>query len=156
VRDELSRLFRRGAEEGFRLTVAGTKLALEQAEKAGFDVSVVRSLVGGEEDAGSPARTKADSGPPLDGLYEGVVRVEVGPLASFAQLVELEDAAGEIGAAGEIKVERFSRGRATLAVDLTAPTDLLHELELHAPFELTVRRTTSDRVVLDVPADSAA
>ena len=149
VREELTRLAWRGAEEGFRLTIVGAKLAIERAEKAGVDVSLVRGLLSGKPPPPAPDPIDA---PPVDGLYEGLVHVDVGPFERFSQLVELEDAANEIGAAGEIEVERFSSGRATLTMDLATPTDLVAELESHTPFPLTIRRTTGTRVVLDVPA----
>ena len=150
MREELARLAWRGAEEGFRLTLVGAKLAVDRAEKAGLDVSAVRSLL----DSGSsrPAeRAPVEAGPPRDGLYEGRVRVEVGPLDQYSQLAEFEDAANEIGAANEITVESFSHRRATLALDLAEPTNLVQELETHAPFPITIRHTGARRVVLDVP-----
>jgi hypothetical protein len=46
----------------------------------------------------------------LDGLFEGEVKLEIGPLGDFSQLVGFEDAVGKLGAS-EISVERFSEGR---------------------------------------------
>jgi hypothetical protein len=83
-------------------------------------------------------------------LFEGVVEVEVGPLSDFSQLVGFEDAANGIGATSEISVKRFKQGRATLALRLKHPVELLRELEERAPFEFKVRDTRADRVVLDV------
>ena len=83
-------------------------------------------------------------------LFEGLVRVEIGPLGDFAELVGFEDAAGQIDATAEISVERFSEGRATIAMHLDEPVDLLRELEQRSPLEFRVRRTGGDHVVLDV------
>src|SRR3954464_303495 len=52
-----------------------------------------------------------------DALYEGKVKLEIGPLGDFSQLVGFEDAVGQIGAS-EIKVDRFYEGRAPLSVRL--------------------------------------
>lgn len=85
-----------------------------------------------------------------NGLYEGIVKVEVGPFDDFSQLVGFEDAAGQIGATSEISVERFSEGRATISMRLNEPVELLRELEERSPFEFQVRRTADDNLVLDV------
>ena len=79
-----------------------------------------------------------------------MVEVEIGPLGDFSQLVGFEDAAGQIGATSEISVRRFSEGRATLAMRLDEPVELLRELEQRSPMEFRVRRTDGDRVVLDL------
>ena len=86
-------------------------------------------------------------------VFAGLVEVEVGPLSDFAQLVGFEDAAEGIGAASEISVKRFTKGRATLELHLREPVELLRELEERAPFEFRVRDTRADRVVLDVDTD---
>lgn len=85
----------------------------------------------------------------FDGLYEGRIKLEVGPLGDFSQLVGLEDAVGELGAS-EISVERFSEGRATLSMHLEEPVDLLHELEEHSAFDFKVRHTAPDNLILDL------
>jgi hypothetical protein len=87
-------------------------------------------------------------------LFEGLVKVEIGPLDDFSQLVGFEDAAGQIGATSEISVERFSEGRATLSMRLEEPVELLHELEQRSPLEFKVRRTADDNLILDVEEDS--
>jgi hypothetical protein len=87
-------------------------------------------------------------------LFEGLVKVEIGPFEDFSQLVGFEDAAGQIDATSEISVERFSEGRATLSMHLSEPVQLLHELERRSPLEFNVRRTAGDNVVLDVDGDS--
>jgi hypothetical protein len=108
----------------------------------------VLSEAGFEVPAGSDGH-RADAGDVFDGLIE----VEVGPLSDFDQLASFEDAANGIGAAGEISVKRFTKGRATLEVNLSEPVALLVELEERAPFDFTVRDTRSDRVILDVDAE---
>jgi hypothetical protein len=87
-------------------------------------------------------------------VFEGLVKVEIGPLDDFSQLVGFEDAAGQIGATSEISVERFSEGRATLSMRLNEPVDLLRELEQRSPLDFQVRRTADDNVVLDIDDDS--
>ena len=78
---------------------------------------------------GAGARQRRGAAPiDFDGLYEGRVKLEIGPLGDFSQLVGFEDAVGELGAS-EISVERFSEGRATLSMHLDEPVDLLRELE---------------------------
>jgi hypothetical protein len=85
----------------------------------------------------------------FDGLYEGKVKLEIGPLGDFSQLVGFEDTIGELGAS-EILVERFSEGRATLSMHLEEPIDLLQELEEHSALDFRVRRTAPDNLVLDL------
>jgi hypothetical protein len=83
-------------------------------------------------------------------LFEGLIKVEIGPLGDFSQLVGFEDAAERIGATSEISVERFSEGRATLSMRLDEPVALLRELEERSPLEFKVRHTAGDRLILDV------
>jgi hypothetical protein len=86
-------------------------------------------------------------------LYEGLVKVEIGPLDDFSQLVGFEDAAGQIGATSDISVERFSEGRATLSMRLNEPVELLRELEERSPLEFRLRRSADDNLILDVDDD---
>jgi cell division septum initiation protein DivIVA len=87
------------------------------------------------------------------GLFEGLVKVEIGPLGDFSQLVGFEDAAEQIDATSEISVERFSEGRATLSMRLNEPVELLRELEERSPLEFRVRHTAGDSLILDVDED---
>jgi hypothetical protein len=87
------------------------------------------------------------------GLFEGLIKVEIGPLGDFSQLVGFEDAAGQIDATSEISVERFSEGRATLAMHLDEPVDLLRELEARSPLDFRVRHTAADNLILDIDED---
>jgi hypothetical protein len=86
-------------------------------------------------------------------LFEGLVKVEIGPLDDFSQLVGFEDAAGQIGATSEISVERFSEGRATISMRLNEPVELLRELEQLSPVDFRVRRTAADNLILDIDED---
>jgi uncharacterized coiled-coil protein SlyX len=88
-----------------------------------------------------------------DGLYAGRVKLEIGPLGDFSQLVGFEDAVGQIGAS-EIKVDRFSEGRATFSMQLDQPTDLLSELEELSNVDFKVRHNAPDNLILDVDEDS--
>ncbi|HEX2264890.1 MAG TPA: hypothetical protein VHH14_01265 [Solirubrobacterales bacterium] len=90
--------------------------------------------------------------PEADGVYEGKVKLEIGPLGDFSQLVGFEDAVGQIGAS-EISVERFSEGRATLSMNLDEPVDLLRELEELSTLDFKVRHTAPDNLILDVDED---
>ena len=83
----------------------------------------------------------------------GPVKLEIGPLGDFSQLVGFEDAVGSLGAS-EISVERFSEGRATLSMRLDEPVELLRELEEHSPLDFKIRRTADDNLILDVDEDS--
>jgi hypothetical protein len=88
-----------------------------------------------------------------ESLFEGLVRVDIGPLGDFSQLVGFEDAIGQLGATSEISVERFSEGRATLSMRLDEPVELLRELEERSPMEFRVRHTAADNLILDVEED---
>ncbi|HEX3608742.1 MAG TPA: hypothetical protein VHU14_03600 [Solirubrobacterales bacterium] len=113
-----------------------------------------------EAQAGAGAEASASNGNgagPVEhaarNFFDGLVKVEIGPLDDFSQLVGFEDAAGQIGATSEISVERFSEGRATLSMRLDEPVDLLRELEQRSPLDFHVRRTADDNVVLDIDDD---
>jgi hypothetical protein len=88
-------------------------------------------------------------------LFEGEVKLEIGPLGDFSQLVGFEDAIGTLGAS-EISVERFSEGRATLSLRLDEPVDLLRELEERAPLEFRVRRGSDEGLILDIDEDQGS
>jgi hypothetical protein len=86
------------------------------------------------------------------GLYAGKVRLEIGPLGDFAQLVGFEDAVGRLGAT-DVSVERFSEGRATFSMRLDQPVDLLRELESLSILDFKVRHTAPDNLILDIDED---
>ncbi len=115
------------------------------------------------EAGGQPATADGEAGDPgaseeslrmpeFDGLFEGQVKLDVGPLGDFSQLVGFEDAVGRLGAS-EISVERFSEGRATLRMNLDEPTDLLRELEDLSQLDFRVRHTAPDNLILDLDDD---
>jgi hypothetical protein len=121
----------------------GTRVSeLAEVARARLGIEEERPPVGME-----PARTAAD------GVYAGAVQVDVGPLNDFAQLAGFEDAAAKVRGASEIKVTRFSGGRATVSMNLEGPVELLRELEQWAPFDFVVRDTRRDGLVLDVDED---
>ena len=88
----------------------------------------------------------------FNGIFEGLVKLEIGPLGDFSQLVGFEDAVGQLGAS-DISVERFSEGRATLSVRLDQPVELLRELEALSSLDFKVRHTAPDNLILDVDED---
>jgi hypothetical protein len=90
--------------------------------------------------------------PDFNGVFEGLVKLEIGPLGDFSQLVGFEDAVGQVGAS-EISVERFSEGRATLSMRLDQPVELLRELEELSALDFKVRHTAPDNLILDVDED---
>jgi hypothetical protein len=142
-----------------QLYAEGVRRAAQAGDRA-IDTSV-RLTARLLELGGSPTPPKGSSktvSPRLplgDGMFQGEVEVEIGPLRDFAQLSGFEDAANAIGATGEIVVKRFSEGRATFAMGLQRPVELLRELEERAPLEFRVRSSKQDRVVLDVDEDEA-
>src|SRR5262249_33635521 len=88
----------------------------------------------------------------FDGVFEGLIKLEIRRLGDFAQLVGFEDAVGQLGAA-DVSVERFSEGRATLSMRLEQPVELLRELEELSAIDFTVRHTGPDNLILDVDED---
>jgi hypothetical protein len=126
--------------------------ALREAVEVGRRAQELSEASGAAATEAKPERN-GHAEPERD-LFEGLVKVEIGPLDDFSQLVGFEDAAGRIGATSEISVERFSEGRATLSMRLSEPVELLRELEQRSPLEFNVRRTADDNVVLDVDDDA--
>jgi chromosome segregation ATPase len=103
-----------------------------------------------EPQAAAPEPAPADDD---EGLYAGHVKLEIGPLGDFSQLVGFEDAVGQLGAS-EISVERFSEGRATFSMNLDQPVDLLRELEELSNVDFKVRHNAPDNLILDVDEES--
>jgi len=124
--------------------------ALREAVEVSKKVKALSDAEADEETATAPPPSEpaADD----EGLYAGRVKLEIGPLGDFSQLVGFEDAVGQIGAS-EISVERFSEGRATLSMNLDQPVDLLRELEELSNVEFKVRHTAADNLILDVDED---
>lgn len=129
-----------------RIRMKALREAVEVSKK-------VKALTDAEADASAQANGSAIEPPEADeSLYAGRVKLEIGPLGDFSQLVGFEDAVGQIGAS-EISVERFSEGRATFSMNLDQPVDLLRELEELSNVEFKVRHTASDNLILDVDED---
>jgi len=129
--------------------------ALREAVEVGRRAQELSEVEGGTaEPVPSPSANGNDhaEAAPND-LFQGLVKVEIGPLDDFSQLVGFEDAAGQIDATAEISVERFSEGRATLSMRLDEPVELLRELEQRSPLDFRVRRTADDNLILDVDDD---
>jgi uncharacterized coiled-coil protein SlyX len=127
-----------------RIRMKALREAVEVSKK-------VKALTEAEADA-DPAMRPAEPQEVDEGLYAGHVKLEIGPLGDFSQLVGFEDAVGQIGAS-DISVERFSEGRATFSMNLDQPVDLLRELEELSNVEFKVRHTASDNLILDVDED---
>jgi hypothetical protein len=140
VTDRIAELAKRPAEARERLLDVLTE-AIARLGGEGEDEQAVAGSNGHHPEADA------------DSIFEGLIEVEVGPLADFSQLVGFEDAANGIGATSEISVKRFTQGRATLELNLCEPVELLRELEDRAPFEFRVRDTREDRVILDLDGE---
>jgi hypothetical protein len=99
-----------------------------------------------------PALEQAEPEAGDESLHAGRVKLEIGPLDDFSQLVGFEDTVGQIGAT-EISVERFSEGRATFSMNLEQPTDLVRELEELSNLDFKVRHAARDNLILDLDED---
>jgi hypothetical protein len=137
-----------------RIRMKALREAVEVSERA-QELAGLTGNGNGNGAAEAQANGNGHSDVPAEQIFEGLVRVEVGPLGDFSQLVGFEDAAAQIEASQGISVERFSEGRATLAITLAQPVALLRELEARAPVGFHIRETGSERVVLDVDADAS-
>jgi chromosome segregation ATPase len=127
-----------------RIRMKALREAVEVSKKVKELTEMEPALQAEAEADGPPPAAEAD-----EGLYKGEVKLEIGPLGDFSQLVGFEDAVGQIGAS-EIKVDRFSEGRATFSMRLDEPTDLLNELEELSSLDFKVRHNTPDNLILDV------
>lgn len=128
-----------------RIRMKALREAVEVSKK-------VKALTDFEPELRAEAEEAEASDAEADSLYAGKVKLEIGPLGDFSQLVGFEDAVGQIGAS-EISVERFSEGRATLSMNLDQPVDLLNELEELSELDFKVRHTAPDNLILDVDED---
>jgi hypothetical protein len=130
-----------------RIRMKALREAVEVSRRVQALTAAHGEAVGANGDAGAVLPE------PTFGAFEGEVKVEIGPLGDFSQLVGFEDAVGQLGAS-EISVERFSEGRATLSMHLDEPTDLLRELEELSELDFKVRHTAPDNLILDVDDDA--
>ena len=126
--------------------------AVEVGRRAQELSEAEEGLSGGEGPPEVPSPNGVAAAEISQETFEGTIKVEIGPLGDYSQLVGIEEAIGEVGAS-EISIERFSEGRATLRMQLDEPVDLLRELEEHSPLEFKVRRAADDNLVLDVDDD---
>jgi hypothetical protein len=154
ARRQATRIRMKALEDAVQMADRVTELSTLRDE-LGARVSeladVARARLGIEEERPAVGIEPAANG----SIYAGHVEVEVGPLNDFAQLTGFEDAAAGISGASEIKVKRFSGGRAWVSMNLENPIDLLRELEEKAPFDFVVRDARRNGVILDVDEDGA-
>ncbi len=147
VSERLEEIQSQARGQATRIRMKALREAVEVSRRTQDLAEVHESSTNGAEPA-APASAEAALGQ----LFEGLIKLEIGPLGDFSQLVGFENAVGRLGAS-EISVERFSEGRATLSMRLDEPVDLLRELEENAPFDFNIRRTADDNLVLDVDDD---
>lgn len=131
-----------------RIRMKALREAVEVSKKV-KELTEMEPALRAEAEAQVPAAPEGAD----ESLYEGQVKLEIGPLGDFSQLVGFEDAVGQLGAS-EIKVDRFSEGRATFSMQLDEPTDLLSELEELSNLDFKVRHTAPDNLILDVDEES--
>jgi hypothetical protein len=134
-----------------RIRMKALREAVEVGRRA-QELSDAEGLSGTESPPQIPSPNGSAAAEISQDTFEGTIKVEIGPLGDYSQLVGIEDAIGRLGAS-EISIERFSEGRATLKMNLDEPVDLLRELEEHSPLEFKVRRAADDNLVLDVDED---
>jgi len=147
VSDRLETIEAQARGQATRIRMKALREAVEVSRRTQDLAEIHESSSNGAEPV-APAGAEAALGQ----LFEGLIKLEIGPLGDFSQLVGFENAVGRLGAS-EISVERFSEGRATLSMRLDEPVDLLRELEENAPFDFNIRRTADDNLVLDVDDD---
>jgi uncharacterized coiled-coil protein SlyX len=135
-----------------RVQELARRIGIEAAPPTGRDATAPPKVdaVPAAHANGAPASNGSEPPREPPELFEGLVRVEIGPLGDFSQLLGFEDAAGGLAATSQISVERFSGGRATLAMQLDEPVELLRELEQRSPLGFRVKDTRPDRVILDL------
>jgi hypothetical protein len=153
ARRQATRIRMRALEDAVQMAERVTELTSLRDEvhaRVSELAEVARARLGLEAEEARAIEAPAEAG---DGMYVGRVEVEVGPLNDFAQLTGFEDAAAGIRGASEIHVTGFSRGRATVSMNLQDPVELLRELEERAPFDFVVRDMRSDGLTLDVNDD---
>jgi hypothetical protein len=141
----------RGQATRIRMKALREAVEVSKRVKALTEVEEIEPALGAPAEENGHAADR-NGGGLFDGLYEGRVKLEIGPLGDFSQLVGFEDAVGQLGAS-EVSVERFSEGRATFSMRLDHPVDLLHELEEHSVLDFRVRHTAPDNLILDLDED---
>jgi hypothetical protein len=130
--------------------IAAEVAEVEEAAAAAAPQTTANGSANGNGHAHADLHAPSDSDTTWEpGLFSGKIRLDVGPLGDFSQLVGVEDAVGRLGAT-DISVERFSEGRATFSMRLEQPVDLLRELEALAALDFKVRHTAPDNLILDL------
>jgi hypothetical protein len=147
VSERLDEIEAQARGQATRIRMKALREAVEVSRRTQELAEVHQDTANGAE---QPPSTTAEAA--LGELFEGLIKLEIGPLGDFSQLVGFENAVGRLGAS-DISVERFSEGRATVSMRLDEPVDLLRELEENAPFEFHIRRTSGDNLILDVDED---
>jgi hypothetical protein len=149
---EVSRRARDLAEAEAAAEAAATAIAADVAEvEEAAAAAVPQPTANGNGASADHPAGEADA-VWQQGLFAGKIRLDVGPLGDFSQLVGFEDSIGRLGAT-DISVERFSEGRATFSMRLDQPVDLLRELESLSALDFKVRHTAPDNLILDVDED---
>ena len=151
VSSKLEEIQSQARGQATRIRMKALREAVEVGRRAQELTEAQAGVASGTGEAGGQGNGEIERA--AQGLYEGIVRVEIGPFDDFSQLVGFEDAAGQIDATSEISVERFSEGRATISMHLDEPVELLRELEERSPLDFRVRRTAEDNLILDVDDD---
>jgi hypothetical protein len=153
VSERLDEIQRQARGQATRIRMKALREAVEVSRRT-QELADAHSGVGdGAAPASAPVNGAAPTAAPADdAALDGQVKLEIGPLGDFSQLVGIENAIGRLGAS-EISVERFSEGRATLSLRLDEPVDLLRELEENAPFDFQIRRTAGEGLILDIDED---
>lgn len=147
VSERLEEIQSQARGQATRIRMKALREAVEVSRRT---KDLVEIQAGSENGAAQASPNGAEAA--LGELFEGLIKLEIGPLGDFSQLVGFENAVGRLGAS-EISVERFSEGRATVSMQFDEPVELLRELEENAPFEFNIRRTADDNLVLDVDED---
>jgi hypothetical protein len=144
VSARLAEIEQQARGQATRIRMKALREAVEVSRRT-QELADAHAAAGNGAGAAAPSQQPAEAG-------DGRMKLEIGPLGDFSQLVQIENAVGGLGAS-EISVERFSEGRATLSLRLDEPVDLLRELEENAPIEFSIRRTADDGLILDLDED---
>ncbi len=87
--------------------------------------------------------------------FHGTVRVDIGPISDFDQLMRLESALVAIDGVAGAQVRRFSAGRANFSLLVDTPTDLASAITAIEGFEPVLREVGQSQLVVDLGAGSA-
>jgi hypothetical protein len=149
----IEEIYGQARRQATRIRMKALEDAVQMADRVAELTSLRDELGTRVSELADVARVRLGMEEEPNGVYAGQVELEIGPFSDFAQLTLFEDAAAGIDGASEIKIRRFSDGRATVSMNLENPIDLLRELEEKAPFEFVVRDMRRGGLVLDVDED---